>query len=336
MKNRLRIACFFLTLILALTLAAGPSPAQEAAVDYSDPANWLSAPADPELAVDVFYLYSDSWGRGGTGSLAVSYIDDQGMRLMAAEMLASQAGAFETVGNIFAPFYRQADRGDFLNASHEERLALLTVPIADSTAAFDHYFRNFNKGRPYILVAHSQGSLAMLSGLMSTYLKTNPEAKKLLVAAYCLGYSVTGDYLAANPHLKFAQRSDDLGVIISYNTEAPGLKEANPVVLPRSVAINPVLWTRSERPAKADQSQGANLAVFEGDDPAPAFADAKVNLKRGVVECSTADPKQYNAGDSFPAGAFHSGDFAFYYYDLRRNAGERAAAFLSRMEFEKR
>ena len=323
MKNHHRIACI---LTLALTFFSGQALAQVEAVDYSDAGNWLAAPAEPELPVDVFYLYSDSCSTGGACAAG-----DSGMRGRAGKWLASQAGAFETVGNIYAPFYRQAGTAEFFKASPDERIQLLAGSVADSVAAFDYYFRNFNKGRPFILAAHSQGTLTLLYGILSNYLRTNPEAHKLMVAVYCPGYSVTSDYLSANPHLKFAQRADDLGVIISYTTESPKLKEANPVALPRSVAINPVLWTRSERPAKADLSQGANLSDFGGEDPTPAFADAKVNLKRGVVECSTADPAQYSAGEGLPAGVFHSGDFAFYYYDLRKNAQERAEAFQRKM-----
>ena len=317
-----------LTLALVWACCGGPALAQGGAVDYSDAGNWLAAPAEPDLPVDVFYLYSDSCSSGGSSLCAAG---DSGMRNQAEKWLASQAGAFETVGNIYAPLYRQADTAAFLKAAPDERIQLLAGSVADTVAAFDYYFKNFNNGRPFILAAHSQGSLSLLYGVLANYLKTNPEAHKLMVAAYCPGYSVTSDYLSANPHLRFAQRADDLGVIISYTTESPKLKDPNPVVLPRSVAINPVLWTRSERPAKADLSQGANLAGFGGEDPTPAFADAKVSLKRGVVECSTADPKQYGSGDLFPAGVLHSGDFAFYYYDLRKNAQERAEAFQRKM-----
>jgi hypothetical protein len=45
-----------------------------------------------------------------------------------------------------------------------------------------------------------------------------------------LGYSITDDYLAENPHLKFASGSGDTGVIISYNTEAPVIEGSNGVV----------------------------------------------------------------------------------------------------------
>jgi len=194
-------------------------------------------------------------------------------------------------------------------------------------AAFDRYLKHHNKGRPFILAAHGQGSAAMLGGILSDYFRANPEVRSRMVAAYVLGYSVTSDYLSMNDHLRFAQRRNDTGVIISYNTEAPGLTASNPTVLPRAVAINPVNWARSEIPAKADHSLGSNLAAFGGEEQVERYADARVLLRRGVVECSTVDPDEYLT-DFYPWGAYPGGDYTFYFYDLRANSQERLRAFI--------
>ena len=59
----------------------------------------------------------------------------------------------------------------------------------------------------------------MQSFVLSEYMKAHPEYLERMVAAYVVGYSITEDFLKANPHLKFAEGADDTGVIISYNTE---------------------------------------------------------------------------------------------------------------------
>ncbi len=46
---------------------------------------------------------------------------------------------------------------------------------------------------------------------------------------------------------KFAKGAKDIGVIISYNTEAPQVAGKNPVVLPGAMAINPITWTRAKK-----------------------------------------------------------------------------------------
>ncbi len=308
--------------------SAAPVPAAlplSSAVDYSQADNWISRPASADRSVDVFFLYTGACSRAGQGG-GVCAVSDPGLRQKAQESVRRQAGAFEPVGNLFAPYYRQVNSTIFLGLDAEDRAGRLAVSAADAAAAFDYYMKNRNQGRPFILAAHGQGSAALLTGILADYFKAHPEAQRLMVAAYALGYSVTGDYLAANPHLKFAERRNDVGVIISYNTEAPGLTAASPTVLPRAVAINPVNWLRSEVPAKADKSLGADLAVFGGEEHVEHFADARVRLRRGVVECSTAGSGEYGS-DLFPKGAYPGGDYAFYYYDLRANAQERADAF---------
>ena len=166
----------------------------------------------------------------------------------------------------------------------------------------------------------------MLEGVLSHYLEQHPAARQQMVAAYAIGYSVTVDYLTRNSHLRIAERRNDVGVVISYSTEAPGVKATNPAVLPGAVAINPVNWTRSERKALQQNSRGANLSVFGEEEYKEAFADARINMARGVVECSTADLDKY-ADPDYPHGAFPGGDYAFYFYDLRANAQERVDAY---------
>lgn len=307
--------------------STAPPVALSEAVNYSHPDNWLSLPSSPVRSVDVFFLYTGSCTRVGQGG-AVCSTNDPGMRQKAQASLRQQAGVFEPVANIYAPYYRQTNSSIFLGLGAEDRSGRLAVSSADSMAAFDYYLKSHNKRRPFILAAHGQGSAALLSGILSSYLKSNPEARSRMVAAYALGYSVTSEYLAANDHLHFAQRRNDTGVIISYNTEAPGLTAPSPTLLPRAVAINPVNWARSEIPAKADRSLGANLSAFGGEEQMEKFADARISLRRGVVECSTADQQQYSTDDLFPQGAYPEGDYAFYFYDLRANAQERVDAFM--------
>jgi hypothetical protein len=51
-----------------------------------------------------------------------------------------------------------------------------------------------------------------------------------MIAAYVIGFPVTKEYLANNPHLKFAKDSVDTGEIISYNTESSVMTGINPLL----------------------------------------------------------------------------------------------------------
>ena len=224
---------------------------------------------------------------------------------------------------------------------HDHQAAIIAgEPTHDGISAFDYYIKHLNQGRPFMLAGHSQGSNVTIN-LLAQYMKKNPDVYKRMIAAYVIGYSVTPDYLSQNPELKFAEGPDDTGVIISYNTESPTFQGNNPVVLPGAMAINPITWTRSETLATAAQNLGGisvnpqtgYAVVDSAGNPVKVmnYADAQVNTAKGVVICSTADPSQLAPGNEIVAkGIYHPFDYPFYYFDIRANAANRVARYLSK------
>jgi hypothetical protein len=79
-----------------------------------------------------------------------------------------------------------------------------------------------------------------------------------MIAAYAIGYPLTASFLATNKHLKFAEGPDDLGVIVSFNTQSPNVMPGGNIIMTDSVGmvINPVNWKRDETPAPASESLG--------------------------------------------------------------------------------
>lgn len=334
-----------ITLFLILTFAGCSNDPVEPidsivdpdATDYSISDHWLKLPAAVNKEVDVFYLYPTAWQRTASDS-NICEINNASMVALSNLAFLRQATAFETVGNIYAPYYRQVDMVYFTSLSPQEQINVISgIPTSDVIAAFDYFIRHYNNGRPFILAGHSQGSNVLIN-LLSIYMKEYPQVYARMVAAYVIGYSVTPEYLVENPHLKFAEGPDDTGVIISYNTEAPTvLSPGNPVVLPGALAINPITWTRDETLATAAQSLGSIVlnrdgSVAEGiPDPVMNYADAKVDITRGVVICSTADVDRLAPGNAlFGKGVFHSFDYPFYYYNIRENAANRTNKFFGR------
>ncbi|WP_346353064.1 DUF3089 domain-containing protein [Azotosporobacter soli] len=319
-------------LVLCLSVAFSGQAGAASAVDYADPARWLALPTANDKNVDVFYLYPTAWQKADAKEPDICGIDNASMMKGSKMAYAKTATAFEPIGNVYAPYYRQADIGAVLTLPPEKQAAIIAgTPREDAFAAFDYYIKHYNQGRPFILASHSQGSNVMLY-LLADYMKEHPEVYQRMIAAYVIGYSVTGEYLARNPHLKFAQGADDTGVIISYNTEAPGVSGNNPVLLPGAIAINPISWTREETLATAEESYGSLLLNEQQEWTAVAqYADARVDKTRGVVICSTADVEALSPGNAiFPKGVYHPYDYPFYYYNIRENAALRAAKFLGK------
>jgi hypothetical protein len=313
----------------------GNSASAPVATDYSQDSHWLSIP-DSTKSVDVFYLYPTAWSKVNPTEPNICDVDNPSMIAGSASAFARQATAFEPFANIYAPYYRQADGEYILSLPLAERDELIAgIPTLDAVAAFDYYIKNFNEGAPFILAAHSQGA-DVLMNLLAGYLKDNPDVYRRMIAAYVIGYPVTAQYIADNPHLKFAEGPDDTRVIISYNTQAPDVVPGvNPILSGQvGLVINPITWTRSE--ALASTAEGLGSFMIDPEtllfSPVPQYADAKVDIANGVLICTTADEDElYELTQHIvPRGVYHSFDYPFYYYNLRENAQNRVDKYLSK------
>ena len=252
----------FLSLTL-LTCTNNPgvtdsSKSNQDVTDYSIAGHWLSLPNSPDKAVDVFYLYPTSWQKISPDESNICKIDNPIMLKYSLLALLRQATAFSPSANIYAPYYRQMDIASRVGMTSDQQEAVVgAIPTGDAVAAFDYYIKHYNHGRPFILAGHSQGA-NITANILSGYMKEHPEVYVRMIAAYVIGYSITSQYLAKNPYLKFAEGPNDTGVIISFNTEAPDVVPGtNPVTLPGGIAINPITWTRNETLASASQNAGS-------------------------------------------------------------------------------
>ena len=297
------------------------------AVDYSDKNNWLRQP-EKTKDVDVFYVYPTEYVDDSEGASMFADINDKSLRGAWETVYQMQATVYEESANVFAPYYRQVNMASAIKLTREElNAAFASTPKEDVFAALDYYFENLNDGRPFILASHSQGSI-MQSFVLAEYMKKHPEYLKRMIAAYVIGYSITEGYLKANPHLKFAEGADDTGVIISYNTEGAG-NENNIVVLPGAISINPINWKRDETYASAKENLGGYIPNEELGkmENVPNAADAKIDLKRGVVITTTKAMEPMPGPVPFGNASFHIGDYAFYYNNIKENVATRIAAY---------
>lgn len=352
-RKTIRILSLTFIIIIGSLAIAGCAPVKDddaqtepsdviVPTDYSRIEHWLNVPTEITKQVDVFYLYPTAWAKVNADDPIICEIDNPIMLQQAKLAFERQATAFETSANIFAPYYRQDDAGSVLAMDVEDQQKIIKgYPLTDSVAAFEYYLEHYNNGRPFILASHSQGSNVMIY-ILQDYMKEHPDVYKKMVAAYVLGYSITDDYLAENPHLKFAGGSGDTGVIISYNTQAPAIEGSNGVVLPTARVINPISWTTEETEAPASDNLGSiqlnsDGSVVKNADGTPLkvmnFADARVDNTKNVLICSTVDVDQYAPGGSvFGRGIFHTFDFPFYYFNIRANAEERVTNYLEEAE----
>lgn len=307
--------------------------------DYSKKEYWLTRPENPTKPVDLIYLYPSSCNdlRADT----ICEIDNRSMIMGAKRNFSQQAAAFAPTANIFAPYWRQVNAMKLSDMSYEEvDRAEWAEPRTDVYAALDYYFEHLNNGRPYFIAGHSQGSRLSYM-VLSEYMKEHPDYYSRMIAAYCIGDSLTKQYLEENLHVKAAQRADDLGVVISWNTEGPENKGKDSLVVsPGAIAINPLNWRTDDTPASANQNLGSFLPhlMLHGLVKLHTKADAVLDLERGTVIVTepklqkfviTAIPGFQTLEPVFGPASFHDCDYSFFFLNIRENARVRAQAWFA-------
>ena len=307
--------------------------------DYSQKAHWLTQPENPDKPVDLVFLYPSSCTDFKAG--VICSVDNKSMLSGAKRNLSQQATAFEPIANIFAPFWRLVNARKLPEMSYEEvDDAEWAEPRTDVYAALDYYFEHLNQGRPYFLAGHSQGSRLCFITL-AEYMAEHPDYYANMIAAYCLGDSLTKDYLEENSHVKAAQGEGDLGVVVSWNTEGPANKGHDSLVVsPGAIAINPLNWRTDGFPASADLNRGCfrPRLLFPGLIRLSVKADAVLDLERGAVIVTeprlakyaiTAGPGFKKFESVFGPASYHGCDYSFFFMNIRENSRLRAQAWLN-------
>lgn len=292
-------------------------------MDFTLSDNWALHPHSLTKDVDCFMLYPTIYG----GRYGMNMPEnDESLRSRAVMSLQEMKGVFEDSCHIFAPFYRQmAMAGLYLPVKEQEEH--LSIALEDVINAFLHYLRNDNQGRPFILAGHSQGAHLLL--LLMKALFNDPVLQSLLVAAYIIGYAVTKEDLAECPWLKVASSADDLGRIITYNSQS-ATAVGSPIHKPGSCCVNPLIWNQSGEYAPRWKNKGSVFVTENGcaGDSIPGFTDAWIN-EHGALIVDPVDTTELDVG-LFPAGVYHRYDYAFFYLNLKENVANRIQAFLTK------
>lgn len=202
------IGRIFGTIIAALA-PGQPAQAQPVAPpDYAAEQNWLCLPGRKDVcSTPIATTALDANGYGSTGLSTVArdppfdcfYVyptvsrdaSDNSDLDVKEEAGAAQAqfARFASVCRTYAPIYRQMTVGLVVKAiaGVDVRQAAM-LAYTDVASAWRTYLAKYNRGRPFVLVGHSQGSL-MLQLLIQNEIEGKPVAKQL-VRAIIPGFDV--------------------------------------------------------------------------------------------------------------------------------------------------
>lgn len=315
---------------------------------YADARMWIARPDKPgnpalwtpdrfkpatNPPAAVFFLHPTSYLDRSRWNAP---LDDAAANQLAATFLRGQATAFNSVGAIWAPRYRQATFGAFLTGQDEARRAL-DLAYGDVVRAFDEFLAEVGPDRPIILAGHSQGSLHLVR-LLHDRVAGRPVARRI-VAVYAVGWPIsrTADVPALG--LPECARADQAGCILSWQSFA---EPADPSLVtdsfdrldgyagtPRAgtplVCTNPVTGTPGVgSPASANLGTLIPSADLSSATVVPGRIPARCD-GRGflLIGPPPAEIGQY----VLPGNNYHVFDYSLFWASVRADAARRLAAF---------
>lgn len=325
-------------LLLAAVLFAGCAKKESGgekgravAADYADSENWAYFGIGEDKAVDLFLICP-----------TVDVKEEYNMSLNDAETKANFLGAlnmergiYEEETRMYAPYYRQAAMQVY-SLDTELQEPYFEIAYADASAAFSYYLDHENNGRPIILAGFSQGA-DMCYRLLEEYFGDEALYGQL-VAVYAIGWPLTEEMTAQYPQMKAAQSAEDIGVVISFDCEAPEVTETfiNPAAQ-KALAINPLNWKTDGSVADRSENIGACFTDYSGNitREEAALCGCYIDEKRGVVKVTDIRAEDYPAVvPGLPEGGYHIYDYQLFYRNLQENVGTRVESFLVLNEYK--
>ena len=370
----------------ALALASAPAAAQQPPTppDYSNEASWLCLPgrSDPcgqplattalspngygstglvrpaaDPPIDCFYVYPTVSRDEGDNSDLMPGPEEQVTATV-------QFARFGSVCRTFAPMYRQATLGALLRNldTRAGTLAALDLAYEDVAAAWRRYLEHYNRGRPFVLVGHSQGTI-MLMRLLAGEIERSP-AHRRMVSALLIGFNVevpagavVGGTFRQTP---LCTRHGQTGCVVSYvsfratnppppdarfgRTATPGMTVActNPARLgtgtapldsywyagaPPRPGVPPIRWSsQGPPPTPFLRTEGLVSAACVRRDGA-SYLSVLVNADPGDARTDDIPGDVRIGGALVPGWGLHSVDMNLAMGDLVALVAQQAAAF---------
>lgn len=301
------------------------------APDYAKANSWALKPDKPVHPVDVFFIAPTTYAGGKHWNAPINDTDVRAR--MDRMVLPNGVGPFAAYANLYAPLYRHASLYAMLSGREDARDARVFA-YSDVAAAFRHYLKHDNAGRPFILVGVEQGGLH-LQRLLRDELG-DPRLKAMLVAAYVLE--------TPTPHHSTIQPCPSplsAGCLVSYTpvtaAEADAVRQALkkayvwgpadqlvPLGQSALVCTNPLSWTVSSDRVDAKWHRGGvNATGLEiSANPPPLPHEVSAQCIDGLLMVDTPEaPSLHRTGTWIERHM--APPYNLFYADLSADAARR-------------
>jgi hypothetical protein len=301
------------------------------APEYSLMDNWAAHPdkKDPSDEVprgmvgsqnvpeaDVFFVHPTSY----TGNSGDSFRWNADVRNATINRetdhgsIRYQASIFNGSYHVYAPRYRQAHYFCFITPNLSDKKQALDLAYTDVKRAFEVYLSQHRNGRPFLIAAHSQGTIHA-HRILREFVEGTP-LQQDFVGAYLPGMPVPADSFSLIPPCK---DSSDFGCWTSWRTWRYGYGVAS---FP-AVCHNPITWTTDTALVSQTLHKGAVLQDFK--KVRPQICDAKV--KNTIL---WVHRPRFPGSRLIKNPNYHIGDYNLFYMDVRINASLRLKSYLSK------
>jgi len=160
--------------------------------------------------IDCFYAYP-TVAFDEAGNADIDDDDNDAEEGVAANQLAR----FGEVCRVYAPLYRQATLGAITGSQEPDR----DLAFDDVVDSFHHYLGQWNEGRPFVLIGHSQGS-GLLNKMIAQEIDEDDALRGQLLSALLIGSAVhapPGEDVGGDfQNVPACRTADQTGCVISY------------------------------------------------------------------------------------------------------------------------
>jgi hypothetical protein len=319
-----------------------PAPLTQVAADGTLTVEPYEVAVDP--AIDCFYVYP-------TVSEDATYNSDlvPGTEIAVTGL---QAARFNQVCKVYAPVYRSITSAGLAGSTPGNFDEGWNLAYEDVLDAWRHYLANDNKGRPVVILAHSQGSFHVVR-LLREEIDPKPEQRSLVVSAIIPGTSfqvapgqdVGGD----TQNMPLCRAQGQVGCVITFQSyrdtfpPVPGALFGAPQGSTASACTNPAALAGGA--GLLDVAAPTGPWVFAKPADAAAITTPFVGLP-GLIsaECKTTDGYSYLAitvnadasdpraddipGDGAPNWGLHAVDLTITQESLITLVREQATAYV--------
>ncbi len=324
------------------------------APDYAQAAAWLALPGrdgierstppgftaidEAAASADVFFIHPTMYLKNDVWN--APYDVDGAYN---APVLLAQLSAFNGCCRLYAPHYRQSSLRGLKDAEP------VAFAYADVARAFRHYLDHYNRGRPFIIASHSQGTGHAVRLLQEVIIGT--ELQDRLVAAYTIGAYAPASF--AEIGLPICASAAQTGCVLSWNAAQRGRNGAKVLTenveywwqgarrtsTAPAICVNPLTWTADAMGTGAAAGREANQggltfprAPFSTRAaPLPALVPnpTGAQCRDGLLEVNLPWRSGFRDSLAWLFGSYHRNDYGLFYANIRTNAAERVAAWTS-------